>query len=297
MSTATSPASAPASGVIPGGHPTGLLQSTRSDRWWLGPLGTVLGLGIFVVYSTLRAFMGTDYFVEPYLSPFYSPLVYANSFYWVDAPADLASHALLGEMPQGLIDLWPTWLPFALSPAFFILVFPGSFRATCYYYRKAYYRSFFATPAGCSVCPVKQKNYRGETRLLLFQNLHRYALYGAVVFIFILYADAFIALKKEGQWGIGVGTLVLFINATLLAGYTFGCHSFRHLIGGRLNRFASAAGVPRLSHKVWRFVSWLNERHMKFAWASLFWVGFTDFYIFAVSRGWISDLNTWNVGH
>jgi hypothetical protein len=260
----------------------------RRDRWWLGPALTAIGLGLFALYGTLRAFQGAHYWADPYLSPFYSPLLFANPELWGPSPVE---HAWFGTIPGWLSGIWPNWLP--LSPAFFILVFPGSFRATCYYYRKAYYRSFFATPAACGVCPIGQKHYRGETRLFLFQNLHRYALYAAIAFIGILTYDAFLALRRHGEWGVGVGTGVMFVNAWLLAGYTFGCHSFRHLIGGRLDRFASAAGVPGVPHRLWRGVSWLNARHMKFAWASLFWVAFTDFYVWAVSRGWITDWNTW----
>ena len=293
MSTPASPAtsSPPSSGVRVGGHPTAPFQTVRPDRWWVGPALTAGGLGFFVVYSTIRAFMGEHYLYENYLSPLYSPILFVGP----DASASALDHAWFGILPDALRSVWPGWLP--ISPAFFILIVPGSFRATCYYDRKAYYRSFFASPPGCSVCPLSQKHYKGETRLLLLQNLHRYALYGAIVFIGILYYDAFLGLRRhvgdEVQWGIGVGTIVLFLNATLLAGYTFGCHSFRHLIGGRLDRFSNAVGSPKLAHTVWRGVSWLNARHMKFAWTSLFWVGFTDFYVFAVSRGWITDLSTW----
>jgi hypothetical protein len=35
------------------------------------------------------------------------------------------------------------------------------------------------------------------------------------------------------HFGIGLGTLVLALNSTLLTLYTLSCHSFRHLIGGR----------------------------------------------------------------
>ena len=128
-------------------------------------------------------------------------------------------------------------------------------------------------------------------RFLLFQNLHRYALYPALLYIPILYVDAFAALYKDGQIGIGVGTVVLFINATLLAGYTFGCHSFRHLIGGRTD--CMSCGKATLKHGLWKRSSWLNERHMRFAWMSLFWVGFSDLYVRLVSMGIIRDFNTW----
>ena len=77
-------------------------------------------------------------------------------------------------MKRAFPSWWPWFLP--ASPAFLILAFPGSFRFTCYYYRKAYYRSFAATPPACAVSALPQKKYKGETALLIFQNLHRYAL-------------------------------------------------------------------------------------------------------------------------
>jgi hypothetical protein len=266
-----------------GGHPAGFARTLRSDRWWVGPLLTCLGLGAFVVYSTWAAFQGAHYYHAPYLSPFYSPVLFVDPSAPGSAPL---SHAWFGA--------WPSWWPGLLpaSPAFLILVFPLSFRATCYYYRKAYYRSFFGTPPGCAVGPVTRMDYRGETSLLVFQNLHRYALYFAIVFIFILYYDGFMALFRDGKFGVGVGSVVLLINPTLLGLYTFGCHSFRHLAGGRLDCFScGAAGA--LSHGLWRRVTFLNERHMQFAWLSLFWVGFSDLYVRMASMGLIRDFCTW----
>jgi len=240
-----------------------------------------------VIYSTWAALQAQYYWHGSYLSPLYSPVFFTK----LDVPgAAPLAHSLFGEWPSW----WPSFLP--PSPAFFILVFPGAFRATCYYYRKAYYRSFFATPAGCGVCPVRQGNYRGETRFFLVQNLHRYALYFAIIFIFILTYDGFLSLFREVdgevQFGIGVGSLVMFLNAGLLACYTFGCHSLRHLVGGRKDHFTDH-GRPSFAFRLWQRVSWLNARHMLFAWLSLFWVGFTDFYIRMVSMGYITDLNTW----
>ncbi len=282
----TTTASAPS---IPGGHETSFGKTARTDRWWVGPALTVFGLGAFVIYSTWAAFQGEHYYWGSYLSPFYSPVLFASPPGTVGAAP--AHHAWFGAWPSW----WPSFLP--ASPAFFILVFPGTFRFTCYYYRKAYYRSFAATPPGCAVCPIGQANYKGETRLLLFQNLHRYALYFAVAFIVILTYDAVISLFREvgGElhFGIGVGSLVMFVNAILLAGYTFGCHSWRHLIGGRRNTF-TRQGQPTLSYKLWQKVSWLNARHQLFAWLSLIWVGFTDFYVRMVSMGYLRDFNTWD---
>jgi hypothetical protein len=82
-----------------------------------------------------------------------------------------------------------------------------------------------------------------------------------------------------------VGTIVLTINVILLGSYTFGCHSLRHLVGG---------GCDVMSDKpvrrgLWNWVSKLNKRHMLFAWMSLFWVGFSDFYVRMCSMGVFTD--------
>ena len=39
-------------------------------------------------------------------------------------------------------------------------------------------------------------------------------------------------------FGIGIGTLVLVVNVVLLGGYVFGCHAFRHLIGGTFDQIS-----------------------------------------------------------
>ena len=107
-----------------------------------------------------------------------------------------------------------------------------------------------------------------------------------------LWWDVFAAFFRGGRLGIGVGTVVMMINAGLLSSYTFGCHSWRHLIGGRTDCFSCDGAVsPR--YGMWKASSWLNERHMACAWLSLVWVAFTDFYIYLVSTGTIRDLNTW----
>lgn len=266
-----------------GGHQSGLAKNFRTDTWWIGPLLTFLGLSAFVVYSTWAALQGNHYWHGSYLSPFYSPLLFIDPSVPGAAPLE---HAWLGAWPSW----WPEFVP--ASPAFLILSFPGAFRFTCYYYRKAYYRSFALTPPGCAVGPLPRKEYRGETFLLLFQNLHRYALYFALIFIVILTYDAFISLSRDGKLGIGVGSVILLLNATFLACYTLGCHSWRHLIGGQLDCFSCDA-VSKTRHRIWKKVTWLNERHMLFAWISLFWVGFSDFYVRMVSMGIWKDLNTW----
>ena len=271
--------SAPALESI-GGHPEGIGRTRRTDTWWIGPATTVLVLTSFAVYATWAAFQGEHYYASPYLSPFYSPVLFTDP----SVPGSVPGwHAAFGGWP----NWWPSFIP--QSPALLILVFPGIFRFTCYYYRKAYYRAFAGSPPACAVVSMTKHTgpYHGETRFLIFQNLHRVTLYFALLYVPILYADAIASFINHGQLGVGVGSMVLLVNATLLAGYTFGCHSFRHLVGGGSD--CMSCGAATLRFRTWKKATWLNERHMQFAWASLFWVAFTDIYVRLCSMGVWTD--------
>jgi hypothetical protein len=252
----------------------GFGETSRPDAWWLQPAVVFLGLGTFIVYSTWAAFQGTNYSFGNYLSPFYSPEIFGET-----------EHALLGPRPSW----WLSWLPW--SPAFLILWAPGGFRLTCYYYRGAYYKAFWADPPNCAVGEPR-KSYLGERSFpLIFQNIHRYFLYLALIFLFILSWDVWKALwfvdaaTGEESFGVGVGTLVLAMNVVLLGGYTLGCHSLRHLVGGRKN-ILSKRPMQRTAHSC---VSCLNRRHMLFAWMSLVWVGFSDLYVRMLAMGVWTD--------
>jgi hypothetical protein len=248
----------------------------RKDAWWALPLTVVVVLGSFIVYSTWAAFQNAHYFVAPYLSPFYSPCVSATCLH-------VTFGVGLPDVSMPVIGL--------VSPALLILGGPGLFRLTCYYYRKAYYRSFWLAPSACAVRDAKS-GYSGETRFpLILQNFHRYTWYVAVLFIVVLTWDALLAFRFPApggghQFGIGVGTLVMWLNVILLAGYTFSCHSCRHVCGGHVDVFSRTPARYRL----WHLVTRLNERHPTFAWLSLFSVGLTDLYIRLVSMGVIRDL-------
>ena len=254
---------------------SGLLATERRDNWWIGPLATALGLGAFGVYSTFRAVYNAEYHVGAgtevmtdhayLLSPFYSPLP-----------------------PQRIHESLPAWF----SPAFLILWAPGGFRLTCYYYRKAYYRAFFLDPVACAVGEPRNE-YSGERKLFLFQNLHRYFLYLALLFLVILLIDVILAcIWPTGggghTFGISLGTLVLAANVTLLSIYTFSCHSLRHLVGGNVDCYSCVA-LGNARQKAWKGVSVLNRNHMLWAWLSLFMVGFADFYVWMVARGVFTD--------
>jgi hypothetical protein len=247
----------------------GFGQTARKDLWWLTPLGVFLGFTTFIVYSTWAAFQNAHYTAGPYISPFYSPELFGSSH-----------HAWFGAKP----GWWPAWAPF--SPALLILWAPGGFRFTCYYYRGAYYKAFWADPLSCSVGEPR-KSYRGEASFpLILQNIHRYFLYLALIFLVLLTYDVWLALwftEADGQtrFGIGVGTLVLALNVYLLSSYALGCHSLRHLIGG----FRDTLTRAPVRHKAYDCVSCLNRRHMLWAWCSLFSVGFADLYVRLCSMG------------
>ncbi len=249
------------------GARTEQLQARLRRNWWLYPANVVTWLGLFSVYSFWTiVFFHVDQFHQ-YLSPFYSPRV------------------AIGRTP--------------VSPALFIFYIPLGFRATCYYYRKAYYRSFFADPPACARSEPQQlaelaptgrgAAYRGESRLpFLLNNLHRFFMYFAVGFLVVLWIDAISSFSYRGHLGVGLGSVLMVLNITLLTGYTLGCHSLRHLLGGGLDCFSCAlAGAQR--YQLWKRSSWLNARHSTFAWLSLFSLIITDAYIRLLQYGVIHD--------
>lgn len=250
------------------------LETYRRDMWWIQPAITVTVLLSFIVYSTWAAFQGEHYYFAGYLSPFYSPELFGPS-----------SHSWFGDFPSW----WPEWMP--RSAALLILWAPAGFRFTCYYYRGAYYKAFWADPLNCAVGEPR-KSYLGENSLpLILQNVHRYFLYIALAFLFLLAHDAW-----KGMWfldpvtgketfGIGVGSLVLWLNVYLLSSYTLGCHSFRHIVGGFLDEISRSPARK----KCYDCVTCLNQQHMRWAWCSLIWVAFTDVYVRLCSMGIWTD--------
>jgi hypothetical protein len=259
----------PATSSLPAARRFG--QTTRRDTWWLQSTAVFIGLSVFIVYSTWAAFQNANFEFGPYLSPFYSPLLFGTS-----------PHAWFGG--PNIPAWWPGALPY--SAALLILWMPGGFRLTCYYYRGAYYKAFWADPPACAVGEPRKK-YLGERWFpLVFQNVHRYFLYIAVGFLVVLGYDLwkamwFAAPGGGTRFGIGLGTIVLAVNWVLLSSYTLGCHSMRHLVGGMLD-VISRRPVRRSAY---RCSSALNRAHMRFAWASLFSVGFSDLYIRLCAMG------------
>ncbi|MBW3582342.1 MAG: succinate dehydrogenase [Euryarchaeota archaeon] len=250
-------------------HPRGFFQTFRKDAWWSYPLFTVIVLGAFGVYSLWAAYTGIAgaeafHYLDhgrDYLSPFYSPCI-----------TDACAEGPLAGTITGVT---------VVTPALFVMWMPLGLRATCYYYRKAYYRAFFASPVACSVDEPRKK-YSGEAAFpFVLQNLHRYFLYLALLFPPFLLYDAWLAFQVNGSFAVTAVALVMLANALLLTGFTFGCHALRHWVGGRLNCF-SCSNVAKGRYGLWRGVTWFNKHHGKWAWVSLVWVGLTDAYIRAV---------------
>jgi hypothetical protein len=248
-------------------------ETMRTDAWWVQPAVIFLLFSGFIVYSTWAALQGNHYTSGPYISPFYSPEIFGDS-----------PHALFGPKP----GWWPSWLLF--SPAVLILWAPGGLRFTCYYYRGAYYKAFWADPLNCAVGEPRT-SYRGERRFpLILQNVHRFFLYFALIFIGFLAYDVWQALwftdaVGHRTFGIGVGTLVLAANATLLTGYTLGCHSLRHMVGGILDHIADRP----VRRAMYDCSSCLNRQHMQWARLSLVMVMFADLYVRLCSMGIWTD--------
>ncbi|MDA8369553.1 MAG: hypothetical protein M0026_06750 [Nocardiopsaceae bacterium] len=253
-------------------------RTFRTDRWWLGPLLTALGLAVFLVYATARVFQQDHYWVAEhhYLTPFYSPCLAAQC-----EPGS----AIFGTLPWE----FPWFIPYAIVSMPFLLLF----RFTCYYYRKAYYRSIWQAPTACAVREPHAR-YTGESRFpMLGQNLHRYFFYAAFLIALINTYDAFAALLfggENGGVGIGVGNLILFTNVVLLWCYTLSCHSCRHVFGGRLKSF----GSNPVRYWMWTQISRINPWHMTFAWVTLGTLMLTDLYVALVASGVITDLRIFN---
>ena len=259
----------PATGTAPGknrgaGYTQRFGETERTDAWWLIPGLQALGLLVLIGYANWAAFLGFDHYhyVEQgrdYLSPFFSPYIR------------------------------PAWLPSWLSPALLVLWAPLGFRGTCYYYRKAYYRSFFADPFACAVGEARSKGYCGEVKFpFMLMNLHRYFLYAALIFLIFLWTDVVRAFLFEGRPGVAGGSLAILFSTATLTGYTFSCHSLRHIVGGKVDCF-SCARAGGIQHKGWSWVTMLNEHHMGWAWTSLFAVCGADLYVRLCSMGVIHD--------
>jgi len=232
-------------------RPSSANEASPGRAWWIEPALTVVCYTAFVVYASWSVFSGTVVFFDPYVSPFFST--------WLG----------FGLIRVPIIGL--------LIP--FLAVIPLGLRGTCYYYRKSYFRSFFWAPPACAIQELKRGKYRGETRFpWVLNNYHRYFLLLSLVVLVFLWADVIRAFSYHGHFFIGLGSLVMLTNVVLLSLYSLTCHSFRYLMGGRIDAFSRVRGGlfwQRITMTLNRF----NPSHGAFAWYSMFSVALTDVYI------------------
>jgi hypothetical protein len=236
---------------------------------WFYPASVIVFYTLFALYGLAVALIDT----QParylgYLSPFNSPLY--------------------------LVNIGPLHIP----PALWIAAIPLAFRLSCYYYRKAYYRGYLVHPRSCAHVEPERGTYRGETRFWIWNNFHRYAMYLTVAQMVVLWYDCFhsFVVTSGGFWSwsgtfhVGLGTAFMFVNVVCLSGYTFGCHAFRHWVGGGQD----CQSCIRARHQVWKGVTVLNIRHGAWAWVSMFTVWGVDLYIRLLSHGWLIPHGIWN---
>lgn len=229
-------------------------------------MAIALGILAFVAYATFSAVLltpgvlGVDYSVQGYHSPFFS-IGFAEAFL-------------------------PAWI----SPAIAVLWIQVVFRATCYYFRGAYYMSLFADPPACAVGePTLHRKYEMEHGFpFILQNLHRFTLYLAFIPMAVLWFDLLLAVWHDGAPRFGVGVVLLGADALLVSLYVFSCHSFRHLVGGRRDCFSCTANTRR-QHGIWQRVTALNRSHGLWFWASLISIVVADLYIRALAVGAIDS--------
>ncbi|MCW2528895.1 MAG: Conserved putative rane protein [Pseudonocardiales bacterium] len=268
----TKPSVKPSTGVNAPGRAKISVRTLRTDRYWLEPALTFAGLTAWVLYALVRTSSQRAYFVPQYhyLSPFSSPCVSASC-----TPDARDFGTWFGHLPP--------FVPFALL----VLPFLLGFRLTCYYYRKAYYRAFWQSPPACAVAEPHAR-YSGETRFpLILQNAHRYFFYAAIIVSLVNTYDAARAFRgANGDFGIGLGTIIMVFNVVMLWLYTASCHSCRHLIGGRLKHFSAHP----VRYKAWTYVTKLNGKHMQLAWTTLGTLVLTDGYIALVASDTFKDL-------
>jgi hypothetical protein len=251
-------------------------KTLRKDPWWRAPAVTATLLTIWVTYATVHVFIGHWYYVAKYhyLTPFFSPCISGEC---------MTGSSTLGHWFPAV----PPIIPYALISLPFVL----GFRLSCYYYRRAYYRAFWRAPAACAV-REPHKTYSGETRFpLIMQNLHRYFFFAVILISVLNTYDVTQAFRgPDGDFGFGLGSLIMLANVVLLWAYTLSCHSCRHITGGRLKNFSSHP----VRYWIWTQISKLNTRHMQLAWTTLGTLMLTDLYIWLVAAHVFNDLRIFN---
>ncbi len=263
----------PETGVIPMGQGVrlpvinGLGRTDRRDGWLGQPFVMALALVALMVYTGWRLLVmdGDIHYDDHRVTSPFSPDVLHLS---------------------GLTE-YPGWL----NSAILILWLPFGFRGTCYYMRRVYYRSFFASPVACWVDEPdinKKIGYAGERRLFIFNNLHRYFLYAAIAILLF-------------KWWDVVHSCTLGMDSFLTSQH---CPGHRIVPAHHVCDVVSRVQAPRrrrsdrwngglssLRGRLFALVSSprLNQSHGFWFWTSLGFVFIGDLFVMAVANGTIPE--------
>ena len=114
-------------------------------------------------------------------------------------------------------------------------------------------------------------------------------LFLAIAILLVKWYDVVHSMHIMSGFILDVGTIVLAIESALLTMYVTSCHAFRHVIGGRLDRWTT--GTSGLMGKMHDFVSkkWINKSHGFWFWTSLSFVFIGDIFIMMVANGTIPE--------
>ena len=244
----------------------GFGETFRIDRWIIKPALIAGGLIAFIVYATWSSI-----FAIPYFGFEYAAQGYHSPFFGIN----------LG----GALNL-PAWF----SPAILVLWIQVLFRATCYYFRGAYYKAFFLDPPSCAVGePSIHRRFAMENKFpFILMNAHRFALYLAFIPMVVLWWDLVISMVHDGQLRLGLGVFLIAADAIFVTLYVGSCHSFRHLVGGSMDCFSCTA-TTQTRHGIWKWVSRINVRHGTWAWLSLASIVAVDLYVRALALDIITE--------
>ncbi len=259
-------------------QPRGFGSTMRRDAWWAQPLVT------FLVLGRVRRLL------PPGPRSRASTTSTARTSPRSTRRSCSARVRTAGSAPGRTPGWWPAALPF--SAALLILWAPGGFRFTCYYYRGAYYKAFWADPPSCAVGEPRTR-YRGEHSFpLILQNVHRYFLYLALAV-----PDHAVARRLDGDVVHRRGHRRDDVRDRRGHPGPGGEHRAAERLHARLP-FVPAPGrrTPRSllarirpRRRLYDAACRFNCNHNRWAWASLFGVALADLYVRLCSMGILTD--------
>lgn len=165
-----------------------------------------------------------------------------------------------------------------------LLIIPIGFRLTCYYFRGWYSKHIFGRSfSKRQLLNLKHIKYTGEWWV---HKLHRYFLIAAIGLLILHFYDAVInVIQNSGH--LYLSNILEWLDVIFLSMYVFGCHSFRHILGGNLICFGCKRKTRYKDHS-WQY--WLNQHHGLFFWISIITIIVLELYVRLMTNNLITDL-------